>query len=825
MRESTGHISILPGIGIPIPALVLGLAMLVLLPGHARSQGSMVTPEEAVSVSTWEDSLIGPPVPTVEGELITTAIIPPEIAPPPRMAVHSDEYQQTPVIEIFGDYFDPSGLCSTGPMSEVSDQSIRSQMLKTYNMGFRCFLLRVDWPSLETQANRFDASRVQDLLEYASGLRMRVIISLELDRAPGWFFRGQTGSGRVTVSHLVDPELETSAGNDGDLRWSNGTGTPLMYHPDTLRAVNNLVVSLYNTIKDEQAFLGWYLCGPVTLSFPGGGRNSVVGMADYSPFTVSAFIDVTGAFLVAYPLPRYSRGTWDQRLEFRMFTDFRLAWKRDAFNQLITTLREADPEHLVFTGMDPVLNYRNDNGYLSMIQAPDATWQFLHDDVNGVVINFRLAADSFEPLSERSETSAMHLALTINEVIRNGRVALILIETDTVHPPSTIDILDIADMIKAAGGYPVWCSGFIQRRSSRWSWTENNAIEQTQPLAIMPPPKRIRRGQVGILDVPRLYSSFYAERNGNLVLSLTQLAIHQRTGVLLEVVGVDEIGRPGPGLSRYTNLIYLAPELIDTDEAKGMFSALTQLALRAYMENGGIIEAVDPMLLHQYSMEDYHSPVLEDQLRTRYVHRGAPADLFHGANVFVVANDPYVFIRINQSHGARYIDVKLAGWPEGNLNSMDVVELPSGDPHRLEITSGNASFQFGPERNSGHLYILTDDYEQVAKSYESRKFSVSIAQQSKQMRRSVPAALLLLALLAVTIAWMTFQSQQKSLIQAAELVDRSRRIEPIDILDEPEVFEFYKKYISENGEGIPEPADGLESPLTDSGDDNNKPLG
>ncbi|MCK4720679.1 hypothetical protein KAU08_08470, partial [bacterium] len=75
------------------------------------------------------------------------------------------------------------------------------------------------------------------------------------------------------------------------------------------------------------------------------------------------------------------------------------------------------------------------------------------------------------------------------------------------------------------------------------------------------------------------------------------------------------------------------------------------------------------------------------------------------------------------------------------------------------------------------------------------------------------------------IAWMTFQSQQKSLIQAAELVDRRRRIEPIDILDEPEVFEFYKKYISETGESTPEPADGLESPSTDSGDDNNRPLG
>ncbi|MCX6646715.1 MAG: hypothetical protein NTY09_10215 [bacterium] len=622
-----------------------------------------------------------------------------------------------------------------------------------------------------------------------------------MDRAPAWFFQGESGSGRVTVSYLVDPEMEHSTGNDGDLRWANGTGVPLLYHPDTMREITNLIHSLYNTIKDEKAFVGWLVCGPETLNFPGGGIDGIVGMADYSPYTVNRFFEITNTPLVAYPYPRYSRGMRDQRPEFRMFLDFRLALKRETFNQIIYALRENDKDHLILVGMDPVLNYRNDNGYLNMIQAPDTTQQMVHDGVNGVVINFRLASNTFEPLSSRTETSAMHLALTINQVVRNGRLAIVLIEPDIENPPTTFDILDIADFVKAAGGYPVWCSGFIQKRSSRWSWHDLNAIERSQPLSLLPPPKQLRRGQVAILDIPSLYSSYYCERNGNIALALNQLAIHQRTGVQLEVVGVFELLNSNPVLNDYTNLITLVPEMATEQNTIALFNPELQIALQDFRMNGGIIESVDPMLLHQYALEGYQSPVLEDQLRTRYVHRGASANQLNGADAFVVANDPYIFIRINGLNGARYIDVKLNGWYEENGTVADVVELPSSHFERIEVVSGSANFQYGPTQNTGHLYVLADDYDQVAKPYESRKTSVAIAQQSRQMRRSVPAALLLLALLAVTMVWMSFQCQQKSLIQAAELVDRSRRIEPIDILDEPDVMEFYKQYISEKGNG------------------------
>lgn len=786
--------------------IVVCLLVLFLIPGYGQGQeeASVAQGEDAGVLPVWDDNLIGPPAPSPLDESPSQALFPPELEIPPTVAVYSDDTQQIPVLKVMGDYFDPSGFCATGPLSEVSSQSIRSQMVRTFNMGFRCFMLRVDWPSIEPQANRFDASRVRDLLQYANDLGLKVIISLELDRAPAWFFQAATGSGRITVSYLVDPEMEYSVGNDGDLRWANGTGIPLMYHPDTMRAINNLIHSLYNTIKGENAFLGWFLCGPSTLSFPGGGRNGVVGMSDYSPYSVNHFFQETGTPLVAYPLPRYSRGMRDSRVEFRMFLDFRLSLKRETFDQIVAMLREFDSEHMILVGMKPVLNYRTDNGYLSMIQVPDYTRQMLHEDVNGVVVSFKLASDTFEPLAERTETSAMHLALTINQIVRNGRLAIVLIETDTVNKPSTFDILDIADMIKAAGGYPVWCSGFIQKRSSRWSWTEQNAIERTQPLSILPPPKQLRRGQVAILDIPSVYSSYYCERNGNIVLALTQLAIHQRTGVLLEMVGVNELVSGEPVLDEYTNLIMLVPEVYSNENTFALFDPM-QRALEGYRNEGGVIESVDPMLLHQYALENYQSPVLEDQLRIRYVHRGASANQLNGADVFVVANDPYVFIRINQLHGARYINVKLNGWDEENRTMLDVVELPSSDLHRVEVISGNANFQFSPAQNIGHLYVLADDYGQVAKPYEARKTSVAIAQQARQMRRSVPAALLLLALLAVTMVWMSFQCQQKSLIQAAELVDRSRRIEPIDILDEPDVMEFYRQYISENGNGSPGP--------------------
>jgi hypothetical protein len=169
----------------------------------------------------------------------------------------------------------------------------------------------------------------------------------------------------------------------------------------------------------------------------------------------------------------------------------------------------------------------------------------------------------------------------------------------------------------------------------------------------------------------------------------------------------------------------------------------------------------------------------------------------------VVANDPYIFIRINRLNSARYIDVKLASWPEMNLPSMNVVQLPSCDPLRAEIVSGSASFHFDPTRNAGFMCIQGDDFRSLGRSYENRLLGVSILQQSRNMRRSVPAALLLAALVAVTMIWMTFQTKQRSLLQAAELVDRSRRYEPIDILDDAEVMAFYKSFLASSSEEKP----------------------
>lgn len=757
---------------------------------------SAIGQNAASQQSTSSGEVMGPPAPEVVGEIITTTTLPPVIRPP-FVAVHTDTDQQIPVLEVRGEYFDPSGLGMAAPLSETSNQAVKARMNKAADMGFRCFTLRVDWPSVEPVANRVDATRVQELLQYASEIGLKVLISLELSRAPSWFFSGPSGSGRVMVSYLVDPEQEHAAGNDGDLRWSDGSGNPIFYHQDTERAVENLVYSLYYSLKDEPALLGWYLCGPVTFGFPGGGLDGVVGICDYSPFTVGRFYDATRSNDMVYPLPRYSQGTWDERPKFRTYIDLRLMWKRHAFDALLKALKSVDMKHLVLIGTEPVLDYRTDNGYLSMARASDSMWQLMHKDIDGAVIGFRLSSETFDATNDRSCSSAMHLALTINQVLRHKRIALVLIECDTEDPPGPNDISQIASMIKAAGAYPIWSSGFLQKRSHRWSWTQENAIERSQPLSLMPAPKRLRRGKVGILDLPAYYSMFYADRDASLSLSLVQLAIHQRTGVLLEVVSEDELIGTVPVIQQYTNLIYLTPDLLTSDGAKSWFGLGTQLALYGYSKgSGGILEAVDPLLLHQYVLEGFHSPNLEDQLRLRYTQRGATADILHGADAFVVANDPYVFIRINSLRGARYIDVKLSSWPESTHNQISVVELPSTDTKNIEMVSGSASFAFRPARDTGYLYILRDDFLPVSGPYEARLTGVAVTQQARQMRRSVPAALLLAALLGVTLVWMTFQSQQRSLIQAAELVDRRRRIEPIDILDEPEVMAFYKTYIS-----------------------------
>jgi len=785
--------------------VILRLLLFMLLLGILHP--STVFSQEANEAETIQDDSVteivfqesvaeGEVVP--QGEVIETVVLPPPREP--RASVYSDEHQQIPVMQFHGEYFDPSGMCSMGPLSEETVQSVRSRMSSSVNMGFRCFIMRVDWLAIEPEPNRVDAAKVHELLQYANEIGLRVIISLELSRAPAWFFRGEAGSGRVMVSYLVDPEQERARGNDGDLRWSNGSGIPIYHHPDTIRAMTRIIDSIYNSVKDEPALIGWLLNGPNTFAYPGGGRNGVVGICDYSPYTVNRFYEATGTPLVAYPLARYSQGSWDQRAEFRIFNSLRLAWKREAFDAVIDSFSARGNQHLLLVGMDPVLNYRNDNGYIHLVQIPDTARQMLRDDVNGVVINFRLSSESFLAENTRSETSAMHLSLTINQVVRNGRLAIVLVEADVENPPSVYDIEHIAYMIKASGAYPIWCSGFIQRHGHRWSWAEEVAIERTQPLSLLPPPKRLRRGDVAILDLPQFYSMFYAGRNGSLPLALTQLSIHQRTGVLVELIGSYEVMRQGSILNNYSNVVYLIPELLTQESAKSWIDPMTQLQLAGFRDSGGTIETIDPLLLNQYVLDNFRSTEIDEHVRLRYFRCGAIADLLNGADAFIVANDPYVFIRINSLAGTRWIDIKVAGWPEANLASVDLINIPSGEPVQSGVVSNNISFKYGPTQNAADLFILTDDYAPVAQLFENRRVSVAMSQQSRHMRRSVPAALLLAALLAVTLIWMTFQSQQRSLLQAAELVDRSRKIEPLDILDQPEVMAFYKQYIHSDEE-------------------------
>ena len=755
----------------------------------------------AQEISTTQDETsLQQPSSSVEEPQISTSGS--EIAfPQPPVRVYSDQTQQIPVLYVRGRYFDPSGLISLGPLSKESNQSLKNQMSKCAGMGYRCFILRVDWRGIQPNRNRSEVGRVRELLNFAETLGIKVIISLELNRAPSWCLEEKGEIKYAMVSSLIDPEKEKGTGKVGDLIWGEKEGgVPILYHPEIRKAIQKLLYDVGNSLKDAKSLLGWYISGPVTLAYPGGGRDGVLGMCDYSPYTVNLFAQETGMFLMTTPYPRYSQTSWDERKEFRNFIRFRLDQKREVFNEVIQTLKGIDKNHPIFIGMEPLLNYRNDNGYLSLIQASDSTWQLLHPGIDGAIVSFQLSSNSFASMPDHTESSATHLLLTLNQILRNGKLALVIVEPELKKPPSTADIEQLAWMLKAAGAYPIWGSGFAQTPHYRlWSTLQENAIEKVQSLSILPPPQRLRRGQVAIFDLPRFYSAFYAEQNQSLVLSLLQLAMHQKTGVVLEVVGEDELLTNAPVLEQYKSLVYLTPELTVNQEAKSWIKPLAQIKLADFKNKGGMLEAVDPMLLEQYIQENYQSRQLEDQLRTRYIYRGATADDPMGAEVLIVANEPYIFTRVNFPRGSREIKVKLAGWPQSDLERVNLVEVRSGEPERFEIISGSVSFRLKPTQNTSNLYLLKDYYLPVAQQFEDRCTSIAIAQQTRHMRRNVPAVLLLAVLLGAGWGWMSFQTHQKSLLQAAELLERRRRLEPVSILDDAEAMAFYKSYVDSIG--------------------------
>jgi hypothetical protein len=715
----------------------------------------------------------------------------------PGVEIYTDNSQQIPILRRYGDYYDPSGTMSPGPISALTNQQIHANLQKAHDMGFRTYVLRLDWPGLEPQADKVETARVQEIMEFASDLEMGVLISLEFKRAPQWFFQGQNGSDRVCLSFLVDPERETIMGNDGALRWNDGTGVPIMYHPDTVRSIEEIIYTLYYSLKDNNALLGWLVDGPVTFAYPGGGRNGILGISDYSPYTVNRFYQATGINRMPYPKPRYSTNSWDDDPNYRAFYNMRLSWKRSVFDMTISALREVDDSHLILIGMEPALNYRDDNGYLSHVMIPDSSWQLSQSNVNGAAIGFRLSSRSFEAINNTSRTSAAHLLLTISQVLRKGKIPLVIIEPDNNYPPTINEIDQIAQMIKAAGAYPVWTNNYYQKNGTPWSWIEWNAIERTNPLSLLPPPRQLRRGDIALLDLPQFYSTFYSSIDGELVDSLVQIGMHQRAGVLLEIVGESDLLNAQKIKDDYKKLILLDNSpLQNNEDAIAWLSPYAQIGLSILRDDRNILDRLEPMLISQYKLEDYRSPKLEDWLRVKYVNQGAMADFLHGGDAVIVANLPYVFIRINNLGPDRYIDVKLDGWPESNLSFINMIDVTNDNSTELQVRGTTVSYQFGPKRNISHMYILSDDFAPISRFYDERVKTVAVHQQSQNMRRSMPAALLLGVLLGVTLMWMSFQTQQSSLLQAAELVEKRRRIEPIDILEDQEVMEFYKKYIS-----------------------------
>jgi len=131
------------------------------------------------------------------------------------------------------------------PELEARRQDWHEDMRKIKELGFNSVKCWVDWSTAEPVQDRYDFRHVNQILELAEEVGIKVIIQVYKDSAPDWV------GARYPDSQFV--------ANNGDSIPSQASPGYCFDHPGVQRAVLNFYSALARNVSKRSAFYGWDL--------------------------------------------------------------------------------------------------------------------------------------------------------------------------------------------------------------------------------------------------------------------------------------------------------------------------------------------------------------------------------------------------------------------------------------------------------------------------------------------------------------------------------------------------------------------------------------
>lgn len=121
----------------------------------------------------------------------------------------------------------------------------RADLEKIKSLGFNSVKTWVDWATLESSEGRFNFENIDQLLDLAHQVGLKVYIQIYADSAPDWVGKKFPDSHFVDISGAVMPS-EAAPGYCFD-------------HPGVRKAMLGFFTALAERVKDQPAFMGWDL--------------------------------------------------------------------------------------------------------------------------------------------------------------------------------------------------------------------------------------------------------------------------------------------------------------------------------------------------------------------------------------------------------------------------------------------------------------------------------------------------------------------------------------------------------------------------------------
>ncbi len=238
---------------------------------------------------------------------------------------HLEGPAQAPRIEHQVENFFPMAVCYGGgkvraPMMDMNAQEHRAawradlQSIKA--LGFNAVKCWVDWATIEPTEGRYHFENLDQLLDLAQEVGLKVYIQIYADSAPDWVGRKYPDSHFVDISGALMPS-ESAPGFCFD-------------HPGVRKAELAFFTALAERVKNQPAFMGWDLWSEphvINWAWPTYLRSAEFC---YCPYSVARYRDWLKQ---KYGTLQALNAAW-----YRHFTD----WRQVEPNRLSTILSYTD---------------------------------------------------------------------------------------------------------------------------------------------------------------------------------------------------------------------------------------------------------------------------------------------------------------------------------------------------------------------------------------------------------------------------------------------------------------------------------------------------